>query len=120
MNNHSLEKFLDVLKHIQEQMSTNPDITSALDLSEQELDHFHKGVDLVGEAVHDTVIINKVSYKPGSQEEVCIGTEYLASALGNREFPIYHMGYGASEKEAFSDLVDKLIQETDGKVIFSL
>jgi len=120
MDYYNLGKFLTVLENIQVQMSTNPDIASMLDLDELDMNYFNKGVDIIEEAVCNTFIINKITYKPGSQEEVCIGTRYFTSELGHRQFSVIYEGYGASEKEALSDLVEKLLQESDGKIIFSL
>lgn len=120
MDYHNLGNFLAVLEHIQVQMSTNPDIADVLDLDETDIKYFNKGVDLIEEAVCETPIINKISYKPGSQEEVCIGVQYYSSELGNRKFSETYEGYGPSEKEALSSLVEKLLQKNDGKVIFSL
>lgn len=121
MNNHNLENFLTVLEHIRVQMSTNPDIADVLNLDELDFDYLDKGVSLIKEAVFYTPIINKITYKPGSQEEVCIGTQYFTSELGKKkQFSETFEGYGASEKEALSDLVEKLFQKNDGKVIFSL
>lgn len=120
MNNHNLENFLTVLEHIRVQMSTNPDIADVLNLDELDFDYFDKGVSLIKEAVFYTPIINKITYKPGSQEEICIGTQYYTSELGNRQFSETFEGHGSSEKEALLDLVEKLLEENDGKVIFSL
>jgi hypothetical protein len=120
MDYHNLGNFLAVLEHIQVQMSTNPDIADVLNLDELDIDYFNKGVDLIKEAVCNTPIINKIAYKPGSQEEICIGTQYFTSELGDKQFSAIYKGYGASKKEALVDLVEKLLQKNDGKVIFSL
>lgn len=120
MDYYNLGNFLTVLEHIQVQMSTNPDIADVLNLDGLDIDYFNKGVDLIKEAVFYTPIINKITYKPGSQEEICIGTQYYISGLGNRKFSETFEGHGSSEKEALLDLVEKLLQRNDGKVIFSL
>jgi hypothetical protein len=120
MDYYNLGNFLTVLEHIQVQMSANPDIANKLDLDETDIKYFNKGVDLIKEAVCNTPIINKITYKPGSQEEICIGTQYFTSELGKRQFSETFEGYGASEKEALVDLVEKLLQKNGGKFIFSL
>lgn len=120
MNYHNLSNFLTVLEHIQVQMSANPDISDKLDLDETDIKYFNKGVDLIEEAVCNIPIINKITYKPGSQEEICIGTQYFTSELGHKQFSVIYEGHGASEKEALLNLVEKLFQKNDGKVIFSL